>query len=103
MWDNLSPFGNPGGLAMTGKVRNWARLINGKPKFNKDARSETDFSPQERELVARAAGRVSRGAPVASGWSGRRVQAVAHGRYVTFRLTEVAVPRVLFQNLGPDC
>ena len=58
VWDNLSPFGKPGGLAMTGRVRNWARLINGKPKFNKDALSETDFSPQERELVARAAGRV---------------------------------------------
>ncbi len=56
--DDISPTGNPGGLAMTGKVRNWARLINGKPRFNKDALSETDFSPQERELVARAAGRV---------------------------------------------
>ncbi len=58
VWDNLSPFGNPGGLAMTGRVRNWARLINGKPKFNKDAPSEADFSPGERELIARAAGRV---------------------------------------------
>ncbi len=58
VWDNLSPYGKPGGLAMTGRVRNWARLINGKPKFNKDALSETDFSPQERDLIARAAGRV---------------------------------------------
>ncbi len=58
VWDNLSPFGKPGGLAMTGKVRNWARLVKGKPKFKKDASFETDFSPQERELVARAAGRV---------------------------------------------
>jgi hypothetical protein len=58
VWDNLSPFGKPGGLAMTGRVRNWARLINGKPKFKKDALSETDFSPQERDLIARAAGRV---------------------------------------------
>jgi hypothetical protein len=66
VWDDISPFGNPGGLAMTGKVRNWARLINGKPKFNKDALSETDFSSQERELVARAAGRVSRGAEIDS-------------------------------------
>ena len=54
VWDNLSPFGNPGGLAMTGKVRNWARLINGKPKFNNNASFETDFSPQERELVGQA-------------------------------------------------
>ena len=23
VWDDLSPFGNPGGLAMTGEVRNW--------------------------------------------------------------------------------
>ena len=66
VWDNLSPYGKPGGLAMTGRVRNWARLINGKPKFNKDASFETDFSPQERELVARAAGRVSRGAEIDS-------------------------------------
>ncbi len=58
VWDNLSPFGKPGGLAMTGRVRNWARLINGKPKFNKDARPETNFSPQERDLIAQAAGQV---------------------------------------------
>ena len=56
--DDISPTGKPGGLAMTGRVRNWARLINGKPKFNNNASFETDFSPQERELVARAAGRV---------------------------------------------
>ena len=58
VWDDISPFGNPGGLAMTGRVRNWARLINGKPKFNKDAPFKTEFSPQERDLIARAAGRV---------------------------------------------
>ena len=55
VWDDISPFGNPGGLAMTGRVRNWARLINGKPTFNKDAPFDTDFSPQERDLIARAA------------------------------------------------
>ncbi len=58
VWDNLSPYGKPGGLAMTGRVRNWARLINGKPSFNKDAPFETDFSPQERDLIAQAAGQV---------------------------------------------
>jgi hypothetical protein len=57
--DDLSPFGKPGGLAMRGKVLNWARLVNGKPKFDKDAPSEADFSPRERDLIARAAGRVA--------------------------------------------
>ena len=58
VWDDLSPFGKPGGLAMTGRVRNWARLVKGKPVFNKDTSSEVDFSSHERRLVARAAGRV---------------------------------------------
>ena len=58
VWDDLSPFGKPGGLAMTGRVRNWARLVNGKPSFDKDAPSEVDFSPHERDLIARAAGSV---------------------------------------------
>ena len=31
VWDDLSPFGNPGGLAMRGRVRNWARLVRGNP------------------------------------------------------------------------
>ena len=54
--DDVSPTGKPGGLAMCGKVRNWARLVNGKPTFDKDALSELDFSPHERGLIARAAG-----------------------------------------------
>jgi hypothetical protein len=35
VWDDLSPFGKPGGLAMRGKVRNWASLEtpNGMPMF----------------------------------------------------------------------
>ncbi len=57
--DNVSPTGKPGGLAMRGRVRNWARLVKGKPAFDKDAPSETDFSPHERDLIARAAGRVT--------------------------------------------
>ncbi len=32
--------------------------MNGEPKFNKDAPAEADFSPQDRDLIARAAGRV---------------------------------------------
>ncbi len=59
VWDNLSPFGNPGGLAMTGKVRNWARLVKGKPRFDKDAPPEADYSPNERELIAGWAGSVA--------------------------------------------
>ena len=58
VWDDLSPFGRPGGLAMTGRVRNWARLVNGLPKFNKDAPAEADFSPQDQEIIALAAGQV---------------------------------------------
>ncbi len=58
VWDDVSPFGKPGGLAMTGRVRNWARLINGKPNFGRDASTEADFSPQDRDLIALAAGRV---------------------------------------------
>ena len=57
-WDDLSPFGNPGGLAMRGCVRNWARLVTGKPVFDKDAPSNVDFSSHDRMLVAQAAGRV---------------------------------------------
>ena len=57
--DDRSPTGRPGGLAMRGQVRNWARLVSGKPAFDKDASSEVDFSPHERGLVSRAAGRVA--------------------------------------------
>ena len=66
VWDDVSPFGKPGGLALRGKVRNWARLVNGTPKFNKDAPSETEFSPHERDQIARAAGRVSDAAQIDS-------------------------------------
>ncbi len=61
--DDQSPFGNPGGLAMRGKVRNWARLVNGKPRFDKDAPPETEFSPHERELIAQAAGSAADDSP----------------------------------------
>ncbi len=64
--DDISPTGNPGGLAMTGRVRNWARLVKGKPRFDKDAPFKTEFSPQERDLIAEAAGRVARGAEIDS-------------------------------------
>ncbi len=57
-WDDVSPFGNPGGLAMTGWVRNWALISNGRPMFLKDAKLDPNFTPQERESTARAAGQV---------------------------------------------
>ncbi len=58
MWDDLSPYGNPGGLAMTGKVRNWARLLKGKPSFDRQAKPAPEFTPDEVDLIAHAAGRV---------------------------------------------
>ncbi len=59
VWDDLSPTGKPGGLAMRGQVRNWARLVNGKPGFNRQAQSEEDFTPEERTAIAQAAGTVT--------------------------------------------
>ncbi len=58
VWDDISPFGNPGGLAMTGKVRNWARLVKGKPSFDRQAKPAPEFTPDEVDLIAHAAGRV---------------------------------------------
>ncbi len=59
VWDDVSPFGKPGGLALRGRVRNWARLVNGKPGFNRQAQSEEDFMPEERTEIAQAAGTVT--------------------------------------------
>ncbi len=60
VWDDRDPFGKPGGLALRGRARNWARIVKGKPTFNKDASSEVDFSPHDRKMVEQAAGRVAR-------------------------------------------
>ncbi len=56
--DDVSPFGKPGGLAMTGRVRNWAVISNGRPTFTKDAKPDPSFTPLERESTAHAAGLV---------------------------------------------
>ncbi len=56
--DDISPTGNPGGLAMTGKVRNWARLVKGKPSFDRQAKPAPEFTPVEVDLISHAAGRV---------------------------------------------
>ncbi len=63
--DDLSPFGNPGGLAMRGKVRNWASFEtpNGKPMFRMKSQPDPVFTPEQRATAAKAAGVVvSRGA-----------------------------------------
>ncbi len=56
VWDDLSPFGKPGGLAMTGRVRNWARVVKGKPNFTRKSQPDLDFTPDERQVIAWAAG-----------------------------------------------
>ncbi len=58
VWDDRSPTGKPGGLAMRGRVRNRARLVKGKPNFTRKAKPDTDFMPNEREVIGRAAGTV---------------------------------------------
>ncbi len=58
VWDDLSPFGKPGGLAMRGKVRSWARLVKGKPNFTRKAQPDPDLTPDERQVIAHAAGTV---------------------------------------------
>ncbi len=58
VWDDVSPFGNPGGLAMRGKVRNWASFEtpNGKPMFRMKSQPDPDFTPEQRATAAKAAG-----------------------------------------------
>ena len=51
VWDDLSPIGNPGGLAMRGKVRNWARLVKGKVSFDRQANSAAEFAPDNVDLI----------------------------------------------------
>ena len=46
-------------LQVPGVERHAARLVKGKPAFDKDAPSEADFSSGERDMSARAAGRVA--------------------------------------------
>ncbi len=66
VYDDVSPTGRPGGLAMRGRVRNWARLVNWKVTFDRQAESAVDFAPDEVDLIARAAGRVSDAAEIDS-------------------------------------
>ncbi len=64
--DDVSPTARPGGLAMTGRVRNWARLVKGKITFDRQAEPATEFTPYEVNLIARAAGTVSDAAEIDS-------------------------------------
>ncbi len=72
VWDDRDPFGKPGSLALRGRVRNWAILVKGKPSFTRKAKPDSDFMPDEREVIARAAGTVVdvAEAPAASGLPG---------------------------------
>ncbi len=72
VWDDRDPFGKPGGLALHGRVRNWALLVKGKPNFTRKAKPDSDFIPDDREVIARAAGTVVdlAGVPAASGLPG---------------------------------
>ncbi len=64
VYDDVSPTGRPGGLAMRGRVRNWASFEtpNGKPMFRMKSQPDPDFTPEQRATAAKAAGVVvSRG------------------------------------------
>ncbi len=58
--DDVSPFGRPGGLAMHGRVRNWASLETpkGTPMFKMQSKPDPRFTPEQREAVVKAAGSV---------------------------------------------
>ncbi len=43
---------------MRGKVRNWARLAKGTPRFDRKAQNDPELTPDEKNVVAEAAGRV---------------------------------------------
>ncbi len=59
-YDDIDPFGRPGGLAMTGRVRNWASFEtpNGKPMFRMKSQPDPDFTPEQPVTAAKAAGAV---------------------------------------------
>ncbi len=61
VWDDVSPFGKPGGLAMRGRVRNWASFETpkGTPMFKMQSKPDPDFTLEQREAAAKAAGSVN--------------------------------------------
>ncbi len=58
VYDDVSPTGRPGGLAMRGRVRNWASFDTpkGMPMFRMKSKPDPDFTPEQRAAVAKAAG-----------------------------------------------
>ncbi|MEE9250959.1 MAG: hypothetical protein V3U93_07520 [Alphaproteobacteria bacterium] len=58
VWDDRSPFGKPGGLAMRGQVRNWASFETpkGMPMFRMKSKLNPDFTPEQRAAVIKAVG-----------------------------------------------
>ncbi len=44
---------------MTGRVRNWARLVKGKISFDRRAEPEPEFTEEQRVAVGKAAGMVT--------------------------------------------
>ncbi len=61
VWDDVSPFGKPGGLAMTGRVRNWASFETpkGTPMFKMQSKPDPDFTSEQRAAASKAAGSVN--------------------------------------------
>ena len=59
--DDVTPFGKPGGLAMRGRVRNWASFETpkGTPMFKMQSKPDPDFTPEQRGAAAKAAGSVN--------------------------------------------
>ena len=58
VWDDLDPFDNPGGLALRGRVRNWASFETpkGSPMFRMKSKSNPNFTPEQRTTAAKVAG-----------------------------------------------
>ncbi len=59
--DDVSPFGKPGGLAMTGRVRNWASFETpkGTPMFRMQSKPDPEFTSEQRAAASKAAGSVN--------------------------------------------
>ena len=68
--DDVSPSGKPGGLAMHGRVRNWARFSGKGPTFDRRAAREPGFTQLETVAVAASAGKVTSPGQKAGGRGG---------------------------------
>ena len=68
VWDDVSPLGKPGGLAMTGRVRNYANFGSlAHPTFEMSKNQDPDFTPEQRTVAAEAAGVISSSVVVSRG------------------------------------